>query len=35
MEKVVLADEQVTRFFDGKSPKKVIIVPNKIINVVV
>ncbi|WP_242928086.1 leucine--tRNA ligase [Pontibacter vulgaris] len=35
MEKAVLADEQVTKFFDGKSPKKIIIVPNKIINVVV
>ncbi|NEM98841.1 leucine--tRNA ligase [Pontibacter burrus] len=35
MEKAVLADEQVTKFFDGKAPKKVIIVPNKIINVVV
>ncbi|WP_242918819.1 leucine--tRNA ligase [Pontibacter liquoris] len=35
MEKMVLTDEQVTRFLDGKSPKKIIIVPNKIINVVV
>jgi len=35
MEKAVLADEQVTKYFDGKSPKKIIIVPNKIINVVV
>ncbi len=35
MEKVVLSDEQVNKFFDGKSPKKIIIVPNKIINVVV
>ncbi|WP_018477851.1 leucine--tRNA ligase [Pontibacter roseus] len=35
IEKAVVADEQVTRFFDGKAPKKVIIVPNKIINVVV
>ncbi|MER2998363.1 leucine--tRNA ligase [Pontibacter populi] len=35
IEKAVLADEQVIRFFDGKAPKKVIIVPNKIINVVV
>ncbi|WP_162426388.1 leucine--tRNA ligase [Pontibacter pudoricolor] len=35
IEKAVLADEQVIRFFDGKTPKKVIIVPNKIINVVV
>ena len=35
MEKTVLADEQVTKFFEGKTPKKIIIVPNKIINVVV
>ncbi|MBC5773443.1 leucine--tRNA ligase [Pontibacter sp. KCTC 32443] len=35
IEKAVLNDEQVTKFFDGKSPKKIIIVPNKIINVVV
>ncbi|MCC9167024.1 leucine--tRNA ligase [Pontibacter harenae] len=35
IEKAVLADEQVTKFFDGKPPKKIIIVPNKIINVVV
>ncbi len=35
MEKAVLADEQVTKFFEGKTPKKIIIVPNKIINVVV
>jgi leucyl-tRNA synthetase len=35
MEKAVLADEQVQKFFDGKAPKKIIIVPNKIINVVV
>lgn len=35
MEKAVVKDEQVTKFFEGKPPKKVIIVPNKIINVVV
>ncbi|WP_266205652.1 leucine--tRNA ligase [Pontibacter kalidii] len=35
IEKAVLAEEQVTKFFDGKAPKKLIIVPNKIINVVV
>jgi leucyl-tRNA synthetase len=35
MEKAVLDDEQVTKFFEGKTPKKIIIVPNKIINVVV
>ncbi|GGG30289.1 leucine--tRNA ligase [Pontibacter amylolyticus] len=35
MEKAVLADEQIVKFLEGKTPKKVIIVPNKIINVVV
>ncbi|MHC2993284.1 leucyl-tRNA synthetase [Pontibacter sp. HJ8] len=35
MEKAVVADEQITKFFEGKAPKKIIIVPNKIINVVV
>ncbi|SFF84611.1 leucine--tRNA ligase [Pontibacter chinhatensis] len=35
IEKAVLAEEQVTKFFDGKAPKKIIIVSNKIINVVV
>ncbi|SIT79427.1 leucine--tRNA ligase [Pontibacter indicus] len=35
MEKAVLADEQIVRFMEGKAPKKIIIVPNKIINVVV
>jgi leucyl-tRNA synthetase len=35
IEKAVVADEQVIKFFEGKAPKKIIIVPNKIINVVV
>jgi leucyl-tRNA synthetase len=35
MEKAVLADETITKFLEGKTPKKIIIVPNKIINVVV
>ncbi|GAB3531671.1 leucine--tRNA ligase [Pontibacter brevis] len=35
MEKEVVKDEQVLKFMEGKSPKKIIIVPNKIINVVV
>ncbi|MFD2516022.1 leucine--tRNA ligase [Pontibacter locisalis] len=35
MEKAVVNDEQVNKFFEGKTPKKIIIVPNKIINVVV
>lgn len=35
MEKAVLTDETVVKFMEGKTPKKIIIVPNKIINVVV
>ncbi|ARS34921.1 leucine--tRNA ligase [Pontibacter actiniarum] len=35
IEKAVLAEEQVTKFFEGKAPKKIVYVPNKIINVVV
>ncbi|RDV16338.1 leucine--tRNA ligase [Pontibacter diazotrophicus] len=35
MEKAVVNDEQVAKFMEGKAPKKIIIVPNKIINVVV
>ncbi|PVY42481.1 leucine--tRNA ligase [Pontibacter virosus] len=35
MEKAVLADETIIKFLEGKTPKKIIIVPNKIINVVV
>ncbi|WP_347160401.1 leucine--tRNA ligase [Pontibacter chitinilyticus] len=35
MEEAVLKDEQVQKFLEGKAPKKIIIVPNKIINLVV
>ncbi|WP_114784484.1 leucine--tRNA ligase [Botryobacter ruber] len=35
IEKAVVADEQVAKFLEGKTPKKIIIVPNKIINLVV
>ncbi|NHB69870.1 leucine--tRNA ligase [Perlabentimonas gracilis] len=35
VEKMVLAHEQTARFLDGKSPKKIIVVPNKIVNIVV
>ena len=35
MEKAVVQDEQLLKFLEGKTPKKIIIVPNKIINVVV
>lgn len=34
IEKQVLADEIVQKWLEGKSPKKVIVVPNKIVNVV-
>lgn len=34
IEKAVLANENSQRWMDGKQPKKVIIVPNKIVNVV-
>ncbi len=35
MEKEVLANETIQKWLDGKPPKKVIVVPNKIVNVVV
>ncbi|MCG8576729.1 MAG: leucine--tRNA ligase [Flavobacteriales bacterium] len=35
VEKEVLANEQAQKYLDGKSPKKVIVVPGKIVNVVV
>jgi leucyl-tRNA synthetase len=35
IEKVVLASEQVQKWLEGKAPKKVIVVPKKIVNVVV
>ncbi len=35
IEEAVLADDNTKRYLDGKSPKKVIIVPNKIVNIVV
>ena len=31
---LILADEQTQKYTEGKSPKKVIIVPGKIINIV-
>jgi leucyl-tRNA synthetase len=34
IEAAVLADEAVQRALDGRSPKKIIIVPNRIVNVV-
>ena len=35
IEKAALADERVQRFTEGKEPRKVIIVPNRLINIVV
>ena len=34
VEKTVLSNEQTTKYLDGKAPKKVIVVPNKIVNIV-
>lgn len=35
IEKTVLANEQTLKYLDGNSPKKVIVVPGKIVNVVI
>jgi len=35
VEKIVLEAEQTHKFLEGKTPKKVIVVPNKIVNIVV
>ncbi|MEO0405583.1 MAG: class I tRNA ligase family protein, partial [Bacteroidota bacterium] len=35
VEKAVLESEQAAKYLDGKSPKKVIVVPKKIVNVVI
>jgi leucyl-tRNA synthetase len=35
IEKVALSDEAVVRTLDGATPKKVIVVPGRIVNVVV
>jgi len=35
IEEIVLADEQVQKYLDGKTPKKVIVVKGRIINLVV
>jgi leucyl-tRNA synthetase len=34
VEKTVLANETAQKWMEGKTPKKVIIVPNKIVNIV-
>jgi leucyl-tRNA synthetase len=35
VEKMVLESEQAARYLDGKLPKKIIVVPNKIVNIVI
>ena len=35
IEKIALSQEAITRILEGKAPKKVIIVPNRIVNVVI
>ncbi len=35
VEKMVTSNDQTARFLDGKTPKKIIVVPNKIVNIVV
>lgn len=35
VEKMVLENDQTARYLEGKAPKKIIVVPNKIVNVVV
>ena len=35
VEKAALANENSAKWMDGKTPKKVIVVPNKIVNIVV
>lgn len=34
IQKVVMSEEQSQKWIDGKTPKKVIIVPKKIVNIV-
>lgn len=34
VEKEVLADENAVRWLEGKTPKKIIVVPGKIVNIV-
>jgi leucyl-tRNA synthetase len=35
LESLALASENAQRFFDGKEPKKVIVVPGRLVNIVV
>ncbi len=34
IEKAVLADEKTQQYLEGRTPKKVIVVPGKIVNIV-
>ncbi len=34
IEQIALAQEEVTRFLEGRPPKRVIVVPGKLVNVV-
>ena len=35
VEKIVLADEQVLKYLEGKTPKKIILVKGRIVNIVI
>jgi leucyl-tRNA synthetase len=35
VEKTALANEQTQKYLEGKTPKKVIVVPGKIVNIVI
>jgi len=35
LERLALASENVQRFLDGRDPKKVIVVPGRLVNIVV
>ena len=35
IEATVMANEQTAKYLDGKTPKKVIVVPSKIVNIVI
>jgi leucyl-tRNA synthetase len=35
VEKAVLADEQTIKYLEGKTPKKIIVVKGRIVNVVI
>jgi leucyl-tRNA synthetase len=35
VEKTALENEQTAKYLDGKTPKKIIVVPGKIVNIVI